>query len=191
MDWVNTWEMGLRDWRWLLCCGLVTRRESNYCYHRMSITSLVTRTADSKVHWLITITDDHLAKSGRRTLDCHSAELWKDLVDAYMRPGVQQQRRKRNSILILWKAYAVIRFITVITDYYWIFSFYSAAIKRQNCSKILHFFICLFNSMSYRNSAELSWAVHPIKLTRFEENKSRRRKFAVYGFRTGCRRRSL
>ena len=45
---------------------------------QIAITSLVNRTADSKDRWLLTITDDHLAKSGRRTLDCHSTKLTHD-----------------------------------------------------------------------------------------------------------------
>ena len=37
-----------------------------------------------------------------------------------------------------------------------IISLYSAVIKRQNCRKILHFCLCLFNSLSSRNLTELS-----------------------------------
>ena len=87
--------------------GLALVSRAGHPRKKIAIMSLVSSPADSKDHWLITITDEHLAKSrdGGFILtvirqNWLMIKPWKNLVDAYMRSGAQPQRRKTNFILM-------------------------------------------------------------------------------------------
>ena len=102
--------------------GLALLLRADHPRKQIAIMSLVSSPADSKDHWLITITDEHLAKSrdGGFILTVIRQNWliikpWKNLVDAYMRSGAQPQQRK--TIFILLKAYAMICFATVVNYY--------------------------------------------------------------------------
>lgn len=163
-DWVNTREMGLRDCSYSSCVGwsvLWFSRQSKLLLHRVWATLVTHR-----------IIDDDLAKSGRGSLTVirhikseltQRGKIWWALTWSSSTKGKKFSRFLIYGNHMPWYALQNCKLLRI-------FSLHSAVIKRQNCSKILHFCFCLSNSMSHRNWAELpSWAARPLKCKRLQK----------------------